>query len=216
VCDWDLWLGPAPWRPYNKQYVDGGWRGHDDFDSGATLLDWCAHTVDLCQWANDADGTTPVEFVPAEHNITARYANGVKLVIDFLRNPFGDRSPDYRTELGTCPVRFVGDEGWVETGDAGGIVTHPESLKAELQKFATRAGTDAAGHTRNFLDCVKTRQSPACYGPVMRSSHIACHAAATAWMLGHRLAFDPAREEFVGDDAANRMRNRALREPWHI
>jgi len=215
-CDWDRWLGPCAWRPYNHQYVTGGWRGFDDFDSGATLLDWCAHTVDLCQWANDADGTTPVEFVPAEHNITCRYANGVKLVIDFLRNPFGDRSPDYRTELGTCPVRFIGDEGWVETGDAGGIVTHPESLKAEIQKFAVRAGTDAAGHTRNFLDCVKTRQSPACYGPVMRSSHIACHAAATAWMLGRRLAFDPAREEFVGDDAANRMRSRALREPWHI
>ncbi len=215
-CDWDRWLGPSPWRPYNHQYVTGGWRGHDDFDSGATLLDWCAHTVDLCQWANDADGTAPVEFAPSEHNITARYANGVKLVIDFLRQPFGDRSPHYRTELGTCPVRFIGDEGWVETGDAGGIVTHPESLRAEVQKFATRAGTDAGGHTRNFLDCVKTRQSPACYGPVMRHSHIACHAAATAWMLGRRLAFDPAREEFVGDDAANRMRNRALREPWHI
>jgi len=215
-CDWDRWLGPSPWRPYNHQYVTGGWRGFDDFDSGATLLDWCAHTVDLCQWANGADGTTPVEFEPSEHNITARYANGVKLVMDFLRTPFGDRAPHYRTELGTCPVRFVGDEGWVETGDAGGIVTHPESLKSEMQKFATRAGTDAAGNTRDFLNCVKTRALPACHGRVMRHSHIACHAAAIAWMVGRKVTFDPAREEFVGDDEANRLRSRALREPWHI
>ena len=69
VCDWDRWLGPAPWRPYNKSYVDGGWRGYYDFDSGATLLDWGAHTVDLCQWALDADGTTPVRYEPAGDTI---------------------------------------------------------------------------------------------------------------------------------------------------
>jgi hypothetical protein len=50
VIDWDMWLGPAPWRPYNKAYVvDRRWRGYYDFDSGAKLLDWGAHTVDLCQ-----------------------------------------------------------------------------------------------------------------------------------------------------------------------
>jgi len=226
-CDWDRWLGPCPWRPYNHTYVTGGWRGHDDFDSGATLLDWCAHTVDLCQWANGADGTAPVEFEPSEHNITARYANGVKLIIDFLRQPFGDRSPHYRTELGTCPVRFIGDEAWIEVGDSGGMAvggttvggTSPsrvEALKAEFAAWARASGLDASPHTRNFLDCVKTRAFPAANSRVMRSSHIACHAAALSWILGRKLAFDPAREEFVGDDAANRMRHRALREPWHI
>jgi hypothetical protein len=45
--DWDLWLGPTPWRPYNKTYVDGGWRGHWDFHGGG-ILEWGAHTVDLC------------------------------------------------------------------------------------------------------------------------------------------------------------------------
>ena len=214
-CDWDLWLGPSPWRPYNHQYVAGGWRGFDDFDSGATLLDWCAHTVDLCQWANAADGTTPLEFEPSSSNITARYANGVKLVIDFLKTPFGDRAPHYRTALGTCPVRFEGDEGWVETGDAGGLEAHPESLKSEMQRFARAIGTDAAGHTRDFLDCVKTKALPAANSKVMRHSHIACHTAAIAWLLGRKVTFDPAREAFVGDGEANRMRSRAMREPWH-
>ena len=77
VVDWDRWLGPAPWRPYNAKYVQGQWRGYWDFDSGARLLDWGAHTVDLCQWANNADDTLPVEYEPSPTQITARYANGV-------------------------------------------------------------------------------------------------------------------------------------------
>ncbi|HEU5117363.1 MAG TPA: Gfo/Idh/MocA family oxidoreductase, partial [Isosphaeraceae bacterium] len=81
--DWDLWLGPALWRPYNHAYVEGRWRGYYDFDSGARLLDWGAHTVDLCQWANDADGTLPISYEPSEKGITAKYANGVTLVLDF-------------------------------------------------------------------------------------------------------------------------------------
>ncbi|NQT50943.1 hypothetical protein HQ576_02770 [bacterium] len=50
----------------------------------------------------------------------------------------------------------------------------------------------------------------------MRHSHIACHAAAIAWMLGRKVTFDPVKEAFVGDDEANAMRTRALRSPWHI
>ncbi|MFS8640242.1 MAG: NAD(P)-binding domain-containing protein, partial [Symbiobacteriaceae bacterium] len=92
-------------------------RGQWDFDSGARLLDWGAHTVDLCQWANQADDTMPIEYVPSQDKIECRYENGVKLVIDFLDQPFGKREPHYITRLGTCPVRFVGDKGSVETGD---------------------------------------------------------------------------------------------------
>jgi hypothetical protein len=50
----------------------------------------------------------------------------------------------------------------------------------------------------------------------MRHSHITCHAAAIAWQLGRKLRFDPAKEAFVSDEEANRMRSRALREPWHV
>ncbi|HRT50886.1 MAG TPA: Gfo/Idh/MocA family oxidoreductase [Anaerohalosphaeraceae bacterium] len=205
VCDWDRWLGPAPWRPYNKSYVDGGWRGYYDFDSGATLLDWGAHTVDLCQWALDADGTTPVRYEPAGDTIYAKYANGVKLVM----------RPGGWMGLGTCPVRFEGDEGWVETGDSGSIEMFPASLQTERRAYV-RQGTDPAGHTRNFFDCVKSRAVCASGPDSMRSSHVACHAAAIAWQLNRSLDFDPASESFVGDEEANRMRNRSMRAPWHI
>jgi predicted dehydrogenase len=207
VVDWDRWLGPAPWRPYNRQYVAGQWRGYWDFDSGCRLLDWGAHTVDLCQWANRADDTMPVEYEPSENKITARYANGVQLVIDFLSTPFGQR-PGWVQELGTCPVRFVGDEGSVEVGDSGGIEVHPASLRSELAGLGDRPsnGLDVGSHARNFFDCIKSRGRPAANSQVMRHSHIACHAAALSWLLKRRLRFDPAREEFIGDDEANGLR----------
>ncbi len=215
VCDWDLWLGPAPWRPYNSRYVAGGWRGYWDFDSGAKLLDWGAHTLDLCQWANGADDTMPVEYEPAGNTIACRYANGVKLILDCLQTPFGQR-PGWVQALGTCPVRFVGDEGSVETGDSGGIEVQPESLKTELKEVTGKreSGLDVATHTRNFLDCVKSRAPTAANSQVMRHSHVACHAAALAWILNRKLTFDPVKEEFVGDDEANGLRVRPARAPW--
>ncbi len=208
VVDWDRWLGPAPWRPYNKKYVDGGWRGYWDFDSGARLLDWGAHTVDLCQWANQADDTMPVEYEPSPPNVTARYANGVKLVLEFLKTPFGER-PGWVQSLGTCPVRFVGDEGWVEVGDSGGIEVHPASLRAELKELGGKAtnGLDVSSHARNFFDCVRSRKPTAANSQVMRHSHIACHAAALAWLLNRKLRLDPAKEEFIGDAEANGLRS---------
>lgn len=214
-CDWDRWLGPCPWRPYNRAYVNGGWRGHHDFEAGANFLDWGAHTLDLCQWANSADHTTPIEFETGPSGVTARYANGVALICDFLATPFGDRAPQYRTSTGTCPVRFEGDEGWVETGDNGEIVLS-ESLAKTRGKVFAAPGTSAAEHARNFFDCVKSRGVTVCNPEVMRRSHIASFAAALSWQLGRTLVFDPVKEEFAGDDEANRARRRAMREPWHI
>jgi predicted dehydrogenase len=221
VIDWNMWLGPAPWRPYNSEYVvNRRWRGYYDFDSGAKLLDWGAHTVDLCQWASGHDHTTPVEFEPDGGTIQARYASGLKLVMrptGWIGQPTQSaNAANFAVgSTGTCPVRFEGDEGWVETGDNGAIELHPASLRSEWKAFTMR-GTDAAAHTRDFLNCVATRGLPAAHAKVMKQTHVACHAAAIAWQLGRTLRFDPTKEEFVGDAAANRMRSRALREPWTI
>ncbi|MFG0296870.1 MAG: Gfo/Idh/MocA family protein [Maioricimonas sp. JB045] len=213
VVDWNMWLGPAAWRPYNKKYVQGRWRGQWDFDSGARLLDWGAHTVDLCQWANQADDTLPIEYEPQDDKIVCRYANGVKLIIDFLPEPFGDRSPHYITRLGTCPVRFIGDEGWVETGDEGEIVVKPDSLQKQLPEASKRVrGLDVSAHSRNFFDCIRTREKPAANQDVMRRSHIASHAAAIAWILQRKLTIDPETEEFVNDPEANLLKSRPERE----
>ncbi len=211
VCDWNLWLGPAPWRPYNEKYVQGRWRGLHDFDSGSRLLDWGAHTVDLCQWANKSDDTMPVEYVPSDKNIVCKYANGVELVIDFLKDPFGDRGPRWITRLGTCPVRFEGSAGTVETGDEGEIVASTDELTRAISQTKRVRGLDVSAHARNFFDCVKSRKQTVCNPTVMKRSHIACHAAALAWMLNRKLTINPETETFQDADA-NRLRSRTARD----
>jgi len=218
-CDWNVWLGPAPWRPYNKEYLGRGWRGVYDFEAGARLLDWGVHTVDLCQWVKGADDSGPVEFTPSDKNIVGRYADGVTLTLHFLAEPFRDRGPQFNTALGTCPVRFVGSDGSIETGDAGGIDVEPAALQAELPESVKRVlGTDAAAHARNFFDCVKSRKPTVCNADVMRRSHVVAHAAANAWILGRTLGFDPAAETFTSggspDAEANGLRSRPERDPW--
>ena len=215
-CDWNMWLGPAPWRPYNEKYVQGRWRGYYDFDSGAKLLDWGAHTADLCQWANQADDTMPIEYVPSEKGITCKYENGVTLILEFLKTPFGER-PGWVQELGTCPVRFEGDKGSVETGDSGGIVIKPDSLARQNPGGVKRVrGLDITAHPRDFFDCIKTRELPAANATVMRRSHIACHAAALSWILGRTLRIDPVSEAFIDDAEANSLCGRPERDPFRV
>ncbi len=203
--DWDLYLGPAAWRPYNRGLVNSGFEKGGGMVGGG-VLEWGSHCVDLCQWANNADDTAPVEYFPIENGqATARYANGVKLV---MRN-------DGWMPLGSCPVRFEGETGWVETGDSGRLALSSPALLAG-RKVAEIGGYPAHFHVRDFLNCVKTRAQPKVNAKVACQSHIACHAANIAIFLGRTLRYDPQRNEFIGDDEANRLRGEAIREPWRI
>ena len=211
LIDWDRWLGPAPLRPYNQKYVEGRWRGHYDFHGGAGLPEWGVHTLDLCQWAADADGTVPIEFESTgDTRIEGRYANGVKLVMRLA----GFNGEGEWGVPGTCPVRFEGDEGWVETADFGKIAASNPSLLTGIPA-TEMSGTDPIKHVREFLDCVKSRGSTAANATVTRHGHIACHAAAIGWQLGRKVRFDPATEKFIDDEAANRMCSHPRRAPWH-
>jgi hypothetical protein len=202
--NWDLYLGPAAWRPFNRKLLDGF-----NFEKGGGLvgggcLEWGSHCVDLCQWANDADDTAPVEYEPRDGQLHARYANGVKLI---MRN-------DGWLPLGSCPVRFEGDTGWVETGDDAEMAASSPALLAK--RGAKIPGYPADFHIRNFLDCVKTRAQTRANADVACHAHIACHAANIALFLGRKVNYDPQKNEFIGDDEANRLRSEALREPWRI
>jgi predicted dehydrogenase len=209
--DWNRWLGPAAMRPYNKRYVEGQWRGHDGLAAGFKILEWGSHTVDLCQQAVGADGTAPVEYEAEGGTIRARYANGVKLVMRLA----GFNGEGTWLGLGTCPVRFEGDLGWVEAGDHGKIVTSDPALLA-TNRPSEMSGTDPSKNVRDFLDCVKSRGKPACNSTVARYGHIACHAAAIAWKLGRKLRFDPKTESFIDDAEADKMRTRERRAPWNV
>jgi len=199
VCDWDRWLGPAPWRPYNKTYLTRRfWMCSFDFSGGA-LTEWGSHTADLCQWANNADDTTPVEFEHAEGTIVAHYANGARLFFEEGKWPLH--------------VRFVGTEGEVYVDDDGNITAKPESLLAE-RRFGK--GYPQGNHVRNFLDCVKSRQRPIAPAEGAHRANSTCQVANICLQLGRSLKYDPAKEQFVGDPTADRMLSRPQREPWRL
>jgi len=124
--DWNRWLGPAPWRPYNHRYVTRGfWSLHLDFSGGA-ITEWGSHTVDLCQLANGTENTAPVEFEldmvksdqfdEPKRSVVAHYANGVKLFFEPGKWPLH--------------VKFVGTEGWIYADDDGNVRAEPKSLLA--------------------------------------------------------------------------------------
>ena len=206
IIDWDTYLGPAAWRPFNKSHLDGF-----NFEKGGGLvgggvLEWGSHCVDLCQWAANADGTAPVEYNPPEEDrLVATYDDGVELVIRE-----GGWLP-----LGSCPVRFEGDDGWIEAGDSGKFVLSSPALLAgrEVEEIG---GYPATFHVRDFLDCVKTRAKPKANADAACYAHIACHAANIAIFLDRKLKFDPGTHEFIDDDEANRLRSEAIRSPWRV
>jgi predicted dehydrogenase len=211
VFNWDKWLGPCLWRPYNSNYADRGRTQFWDFHAG--LLEWASHSIIGAQWAADMEHTEPVEYEPeggifrgdgliGRYTINCRYANGVKLVI---------RNHSW-IPGGTSSNRFEGTEGWVEAG--GERIEVSPNLKSLLP---TRQGTQydsTAEHMREFLQCIRSRTRPRANAEVTAHTHIAAHAAWISAQLNRKLTWDPARRMFVNDEEANRMRGRAYREPW--
>ena len=172
------------------------------------------HTWICGQMANRADDTMPTEYLPKPNGIDCRYADGLLMEIDFLKDPFGER-PGWIQSNGTCPVRFVGENGWVETGDGGEVHLSIAGKPTEVTSDGKPVrGADVVNHLREFFDCVKSRKPTSANSTVMRRSHIACHAAALAWILQRPLKLDPTRESFIDDDEANRLITRPQRTDW--
>jgi predicted dehydrogenase len=214
VFDWDKWLGPCLWRPFNTQYADRGRGEFWDFHAG--LLEWASHTVATAQWAADMENTEPVEYEPeggifrgdgliSRYNINCRYANGVKLV---LRNHSWSL-------LGSCSNRFEGTEGWVETGDSGRIEVS-DNLKSLVPRRTGKRFDPTYAHIQDFLNCVRSRTKPRASADVTCHTHVASHAAWICAQLNRKLTWDPAKRMFINDEEANRMRSRAFREPWRM
>ncbi len=205
VVDWDMYLGPAAWRPFNSGLLNSGFEKGGGMVGGG-CLEWGSHCIDMCQWANRADDTAPVEYSPVEQGRAhARYANGVKLVV----------RDDGWLPLGSCPVRYEGETGWVEAGDSGKLILSSPALRAG-KTIPEIGGYPANFHVRDFLNCVKSRGLPRANAQVACQTHIACHAINIAIFLNRTLKYDPQKNEFIGDDEANRLRGEAIRDPWHV
>jgi hypothetical protein len=211
--DWDAWLGPCPWRPYNSTYVRGGWRGHYDFHTSC-IGEWGAHTFAQSQAGIDALNTSGVEYRYVKNatgdGMEIKFGSGVKMVLS--------RGDAYWR--GPCGMRFEGSEGWVAAADSykDPDVSSPALLedgKALLDDYIERTGRPM-NHVRNFFDCARSRQQTVANPDVMHRSMSTVHAANICMWLKRDMKYDPIKEEFIGDPEANRLRTRAQREPWII
>ncbi|MDO4573745.1 MAG: Gfo/Idh/MocA family oxidoreductase [Planctomycetia bacterium] len=209
VCDWDKFLGPVPWRPYHSRYVrNAGWYRIDDFEG--EMPGWASHTIDMAQWAAKKDDTVPVAWYPQfdekgnqKWDIHATYADGLKLIM----------RPGGFMGLGTCSLRLVGEDGWVETGDSSRVAVSSDRLREGMGVY--RDGMYEGPHVTEFLECVRTRKDPTSNVRVTVNSHIACHCSSICWKLGRALTFDPVTEKF-NDRAADGLGIRSMREPYTL
>ncbi len=206
--DYDMWLGPAPWKPYTKLRCHGKFRYNFDY-SGGKFIDWGTHHLDIVQMVLGADESGPVEInawgvfpkegiynTAIDYNVEYTYACGVK-VRAWPKGPNG--------------IRFEGTKGWVQV-NRGYIDAHPKSLlrKYDISRFSR------PNHRRNFLDCVRSRDIPAARVEAGHRSATLCHLGNIAMLTGRKLKWDAAKERFIGDGKANRMLSRPMRSPWHL
>jgi len=211
--DWDAWIGPCPWRPYNRGYVNGGgWYHHYDFATDVAM--WGAHTVAQVLPGLDMTGVGAIEFEyeSPDSSMVTRFSNGVKMVLA--------RGPDCNYWHGSCGERFDGPEGWAAAAD--GYSRPDVSSPAMLAEFKKLVGDYMArtqrpmNHVRDFLNCVRSRRTTVANPDVMYKSMIICLAADICEQLKRNLKFDLRKAEFVSDAEANRLRSRAMREVWSV
>ena len=195
--DWELFLGPAPWRPYE------GRAGAHDFGWGD--INWGQHHYDIVQWGLGADRTGPVEINLEDGRVVYRYASGVVV--------YGSPPPGQPWQPGgAC---FVGTQGKVVFHRDTFYTDPPELARQPLGPEDDRL-YHSDSHSGNFLECIRTRQPTICDVQTAHRAMSVILLGGIAMKLARPLGWDPEREQFVNAPDADRMLSVAKREPWRI
>jgi len=191
--DWEMWLGPAPWAPYNAKRCDGNfgtggnsWRSYSDY-SGGGMTDWGAHHFGGATFAVDVRELQPTEITLEEDGgkkfLTLKYPNGVKLT----HNKPGKEN--------------------LEVEGTPGEKREPKTIPG----YSVKGGIYA-----DFLNCVKTRGRPFRDIELAVNTVAVSHLSTIAYTLNRSLKWDAAKQQFIGDEEANRFLDSARREPWQL
>lgn len=214
--DYDLWLGPAAFRPYRENLCTYNWYFVTEYCAG-WIQSWGVHHMDIGLW-----GLPELHASTLEVSGEAEFADEGDADVSFnwnvdLAAPSGLTmyfTSDGRGKFGHG-VRFVGDKGWVHV-TRGGIDANPKSLLTASFKPGAQRLPVSKHHQMNFLECMRTRAEPI-------APALACHRATTATLIadiatraGRKLTWDWKTERFLGDELANRRLNRAMRAPWSL
>lgn len=207
--DYDRWLGPASWEPYNKERVKGeyggGWRKFWEYGSRKNG-DWGAHHFDIVQWALGMDESGPEWFVPkgyeGEPHQFHSYQDGPKVIRD------GDSKG--------AMIRFIGETGEVRVSRGGKFETDPAGLKNVVLKSDDVRLYESKDHRMDWLNSMRTRVQPICHVGIGHRTATICHLNGIAERIGRPIRWDPVAEQIIGDPVASRMLDRPRRAPYSL
>ncbi|MEI6276729.1 MAG: Gfo/Idh/MocA family oxidoreductase [Prolixibacteraceae bacterium] len=202
--DYDMWLGPAPYKPYNPERVHAKFRGYWDYDGGG-LGDMGQHYLDPVQYLLGKDDTSPIRVeidAPEQHydavgswrRIVYTYADGCQIILD------GENRDK--------------DAAYIE-GPNGKIFRGFKSNIPNLQSFIETLPEPKTQIT-TFTESVRTRKKFALNEMNGYHSCTVVNMGIIALQLGRTLHFDPAKQQFIDDEAANRLINQPMRSPWSL
>lgn len=198
--DWNMFVGPAPFRPFNWKYVNNrGWIFYRDFGGGQGQTNWGSHIFDVAQWGLGMDDSGPVEIMPPQGKqpLTYKYANGVTM----------------RRIEGSPRAIFRGTKGSIDESRCRSNPSHLARSPLGPNDVHLYRSTD---HYRNFIDCVYSRRRPVADVEVSYRSVSVCHLGNIARWLNRPLNWDPVKEDFVDDAEASALVDRPKRAPWRL
>ncbi len=214
--NYDMWLGPAPWAPYNRNRCHYKFRFVSDY-SGGDVTNWGAHQLDIAQWGIGTDASGPREVeghgkrnatglhdVFYDVHVDFTYANGVKIEL----------------RSGGNGVRFNGTEGWIYVSRSKLEAERKSVLDSRIGPGEIHLAPSGSGgtHMGLWLDCIRTRNPKGMNVPaeIGHRSATLCHLANISMELPRKLQWDPEAERFIDDDEANRLIWRPMRQPWRL
>ncbi len=212
--DYEMWLGPARWRPYNKNRVHYNFRFYWDY-SGGQMTNWGAHHLDIAQWGLDRDNSGPRTIdgkavfdekgryeVPRESEIVYQYGDDVKV---FCSQGAGRKS-------GT---EFFGTKGSIYV-DRGKLQSDPEDIVRQPLRDNEVHLYRSKNHLDDWYGCIKSRKLPICDVEIGHRTATVCHLGSISMRLGRKIRWDAGEEKIVDDAFASKMLSYTYRAPWKL
>ena len=203
--DWNMYVGPAPMKPYFRHRTHGSFRGYWDYDGGG-LADMGQHFIDGIQWTLNKDHTSPVKV--RAHALWPQHPDAVCM--------WGWVELKY--EDGTTLVFDTTEWGDPYPGKAKGYPSLSD-LTEEQQKVVRNTPDEEpliGNHQSGFEQAVKLRKPCGGNADAGNRGATLLHLANIAIRTGRELTYDPVKQEFPGDDEANALVNVPIRAPWHL
>lgn len=214
--DYDAWLGPLPWMPYHPARTHGNFRWLM-CSGGGNIRDRGAHIMGLLAWPMGVDHTGPVSIEATGDRPDGLFDNPRVMSVTYqFKNPDWTLHWDQPGEPkgGEYGAQFIGDKDTVAFWD--NVDTEPKAMAVANVAPGQPTLEVSNDHRSNFLECVRTRRRPIMDVAIGHRATSLCNLGNIAWRIGRKLAWDPVKEEFVGDDEANRMLHYPYREPWKL